>query len=252
MYVIVTALLTFWTVISANEKYGGDWHLECPVTQCKCPEKYATNLPHETDCTKFYKCDWCRPILQDCPVSKVLGYKRLHYNRRLQVCDWPWSAGCISCPIPEHNKCSNENGTISDPNNNCNSCSKENEKISNPDDDCNSYFECVNGVKERHYCRSGTCFSRTCQDCVVNRAGGNCDGSGKNGTCEVGDRKCHDCNCRSFYECKQIQENSNVGWLLSSCEGGLYYNPISKSCDTADIALPLCVKECLNGKNKKY
>lgn len=55
----------------------------CPVVN---PE-YVLHLPHEYDCTKFYKCDWGRAILFDCPAG-------LHFNRDLQVCDWPDSAGC--------------------------------------------------------------------------------------------------------------------------------------------------------------
>lgn len=46
---------------------------------------------------KFYKCDWGMPILFECP-------EELHFNPVLQVCDWPWQAGCdsswIGCPRP--------------------------------------------------------------------------------------------------------------------------------------------------------
>ena len=47
----------------------------------------VTLLPHEYDCTKYYACDWGRAILMPCPDG-------LHFNPRLMVCDWPWSAGC--------------------------------------------------------------------------------------------------------------------------------------------------------------
>lgn len=228
MYVIVIASLALWTVVNANY----DWQLQCPVTQCKCPEKYATNLPHETDCTKFYKCDWCRPVLQKCPLSGIPGYKRLHYNRRLQVCDWPWQAGCANCTKPAVNECSSEN-----------------EKISNPENDCKTYFECKKGKPKLRKCPRGTCFSRTCQDCVENRAGGICGDGPITPTptpppCTEGNRKCHDCNCREYFECKWVGDD--LEWVLQFCEGGLYYNPVEKECQVANIALPICVEKCLH------
>lgn len=44
-------------------------------------------LPHDYDCTKFYKCVGDFAMEQDCPPG-------LHFNPRLEVCDWPWQAGC--------------------------------------------------------------------------------------------------------------------------------------------------------------
>lgn len=231
VYVIAIASLALWTVISANEEHK--WELQCPVTKCSCPEKYATNLPHETDCTKFYKCSWCSPVLQDCPKSEKLGNKRLHYNRRLQVCDWPWQAGCENCTKPEDDKCSSEN-----------------EKISNPDDNCRTYFACKkNGRPKKHTCPEDTCFSRTCQACVEYRKGGRCDDEPISTTtpkppCKKGDRKCHDCNCRSYYQCERINDDE-FGWVYKSCDG-LYFNPVSKECESgAGGALKKCKKICL-------
>ncbi|XP_018373002.1 PREDICTED: uncharacterized protein LOC108767562 isoform X2 [Trachymyrmex cornetzi] len=64
----------------------------------KCPEINPQNetvfIPHESDCTKFYSCHMGvkgKPI--DCPFMDENGNK-LHFNPKLQVCDWPWSAGC--------------------------------------------------------------------------------------------------------------------------------------------------------------
>ncbi|XP_029167384.1 peritrophin-1-like [Nylanderia fulva] len=54
-------------------------------------------LPHSTNCSLFYKCDWGVPMLFECPED-------LHFNPVHQVCDWPWQAGCdsswIGCPRP--------------------------------------------------------------------------------------------------------------------------------------------------------
>ncbi|KAM0737211.1 Peritrophin-1 [Formica fusca] len=54
-------------------------------------------LSHSTNCSLFYKCDWGVPMLFECP-------EELHFNPVLQVCDWPWQAGCdsswVGCPRP--------------------------------------------------------------------------------------------------------------------------------------------------------
>ncbi|XP_032514451.2 peritrophin-1-like [Danaus plexippus] len=44
-------------------------------------------LPHESDCNLFYYCVWGRLVLRQCPAT-------LHFNRVIQVCDWPINAGC--------------------------------------------------------------------------------------------------------------------------------------------------------------
>ncbi|XP_046966642.1 salivary glue protein Sgs-3-like, partial [Vanessa cardui] len=44
-------------------------------------------LPHEENCNQFYYCVWGEKVLRSCPSS-------LHFNRRIQVCDWPHDAGC--------------------------------------------------------------------------------------------------------------------------------------------------------------
>nr|ABP97092.1 antibacterial peptide Cp6 [Copris tripartitus] len=57
-----------------------------------CPsvnEDMATLLPHESDCTKFYKCETGVPIVYDCPPT-------LYFNPVLKVCDFPEEAGCGS------------------------------------------------------------------------------------------------------------------------------------------------------------
>ncbi|NP_001243938.1 insect intestinal mucin precursor [Bombyx mori] len=46
-------------------------------------------LPHEGNCNLFYYCVWGRKVLRHCPST-------LHFNKVIQVCDWPWDAGCAS------------------------------------------------------------------------------------------------------------------------------------------------------------
>ncbi|XP_063382926.1 salivary glue protein Sgs-3-like [Cydia fagiglandana] len=52
-------------------------------------------LPVEGDCNGFYYCVWGELVLRECaPV--------LHFNRELQVCDWPENAGCATS-LNKHN-----------------------------------------------------------------------------------------------------------------------------------------------------
>lgn len=206
--------------VSNEDLYQDDIYTRCPYPE-RFPMNTTTNLPHEYDCTKFYKCDVGKGILQDCPkMTKGDPYTRLHYNRRLQVCDWPWQAGCSKCPGK------NPDGTYPPPS-----------KINYGPDNC-QYYQCING--EAHYgtCNFGTCFSRTCQACVItsNRAGGNCNGdvfpttTRKIVICRDGDTKMHDCNCFEYHICE------NGDWYGKSCTGGLHYSPTQKICLPPDQA----------------
>ncbi|XP_049859408.1 chondroitin proteoglycan-2-like [Schistocerca gregaria] len=66
---------------------------DCPAVG-SCPQNedensIAKHLPHESDCTKFCKCDHGKPVTFDCPAG-------LHFNPTLEVCDYPYRAGCAS------------------------------------------------------------------------------------------------------------------------------------------------------------
>ncbi|XP_018299647.1 probable endochitinase [Mycetomoellerius zeteki] len=60
-------------------------------------DEHLILLPHSTNCSLFYKCDWGKPMLFRCPEG-------MHFNSDLQVCTWPWQGGCnsseIICPRP--------------------------------------------------------------------------------------------------------------------------------------------------------
>jgi len=165
IYVIVITFLGFW---ANNEIIAKENQLEQLILKgfyedgipTRCPYREnitaTTHLPHETDCTKFYKCLWGKTFLIDCPLIEGTPI-RLHYNRHKQICDWPWSADCVYCPLQ------NENGTWPQ------------SKLSHDTQNCSTYYVCINGEKYLRYCPLNTCFSRTCQNCVVNRSDGNCD-----------------------------------------------------------------------------
>jgi hypothetical protein len=220
------------TIASAEENtVQSAWHVHtvCPFPEIS-PHNHTTNLAHENDCSKFYKCFLGRGIVQLCPYMEKGSPARLHYNIFEQVCDWPWRAGCSRCPKKD------EDGNYLPPS-----------KIPHESGDCNLYYDCVDGEAYLRRCSSGTCFSRTCQACIWNSRGGICDDSRPapppspspppspppppppEPICHTGNRKIHDCHCGKYYECFD-----NEDWILQECQGGLHFSPTTLSCLPAD------------------
>merc|ERR1711973_102141 len=57
-------------------------------TVVSCPEDvHDFILPHETDCSKFYKCSWGEPHLYQCPEG-------LWFDPTKDVCNWPDEVDC--------------------------------------------------------------------------------------------------------------------------------------------------------------
>ena len=56
----------------------------CPAVD---PLNYTVLLPNPEDCSSFFSCSNGVPILMHCPDG-------LHFNDKLDVCDWPQDAGC--------------------------------------------------------------------------------------------------------------------------------------------------------------
>jgi len=208
------------SVVNSDQDFSEEVFLDDIPTVCPLPQpnwrNTTTNIPHENNCVLFYKCKLGQGIEQICPLMIEGDPKsRLHYNRRLQVCDWPWQAGCASCPIQY------PNGTFPPP-----------EKINNPANDC-EYLQCENGHALGPFrCQPGTCFSRTCQECVGDRYNGKCNWV--NPLCIEGDRRLHDCYCNFYEECTRI--NGQLHWIQHVCEGGIHFSPTQKRCLPANEA----------------
>ena len=56
-----------------------------------CPpgDEPVTFFPHQSDCTKYYRCIDGIPVAQNCPPGR-------HFNATLNTCDYPETAGCNS------------------------------------------------------------------------------------------------------------------------------------------------------------
>ncbi|XP_070169306.1 uncharacterized protein [Polyergus mexicanus] len=231
IYVTAVAFLASWSVCIANENQQfiqDTGPLDNIVTECPFTDSKNTtiHLAHESDCTKFYTCLAGRRIEQKCPLMwKDDPYKRLHFNRTIQVCDWPWLAGCQDCPELDKNGNYPPESWIAD----------------SDSTNCRGYIICKNGGRQRESCPSDQCFSRTCQRCVKNRENGNCEGGSivtpdtpttpTPRPCKTGNRKAHECDCFKYYQCYDNQD-----WIRSECEGGLHFSPAKEDCLPPDEA----------------
>ncbi|XP_050462868.1 uncharacterized protein LOC126857460 [Cataglyphis hispanica] len=236
IYVITVAFLVSWSVCTAHKSQQfiqetgplDNIVRECPT---KDPVNTTIHLAHENDCTKFYKCFAGRRTEELCPLMwKDDPYKRLHFNRALQVCDWPWQAGCESCLEPDKNGYYPPDFWIAAPNNG----------------DCRRYIICrSDGGQQSGICPSDQCFSRTCQACVRYPEGGSCSGNitptstptqtpkptpTLRPICENNKRRKHECDCSKYYQCENNEE------YVHQCENGQHFSPRGEECKPADEA----------------
>jgi Chitin binding Peritrophin-A domain len=78
MFVKILVSITVFQIASGQEKDP-----RCPPYN----EGLVVHLPHEYDCTKFYKCDWGVPKLFDCRPG-------LHFSVETDRCEYPGDANC--------------------------------------------------------------------------------------------------------------------------------------------------------------
>jgi len=145
-----TATLTRQT--KATETPNGCSKVFCPAQN----GEFAEHLRNPDDCGSFCKCDWGVAIYFACPGG-------LHFNTKLQVCDWPEYAGCegndgdteVSTPVGpnpcEYVRCPAQN---TDP---LTTLSAEN--------DCGSFCECFNGRPIWKQCSPGLHFNEVTALC---------------------------------------------------------------------------------------
>lgn len=77
--IILIALFLFGNVVVFGAAKRDE---RCPLLNTE----FVIYLPHDTDCTLFYKCDWGNRVLFSCPPG-------FNYNPKSEACDWPESAG---------------------------------------------------------------------------------------------------------------------------------------------------------------
>ncbi|KAK9747265.1 Chitin binding Peritrophin-A domain [Popillia japonica] len=193
------------------ERNSCDWaeDTECSVvteevptcdgcSRAKCPainDDYVTFFPHDTDCGKYCMCDWGVAYERPCPAG-------LHWNTKLDVCDWPHSAGCTlgedgGCnaateDTPTENSSTEDSSTDSSTNSTdippissegcenimCPENNKGNVTFFPHEDNCERYCVCNWGNAISMSCPPGLHFNTDLEVCD-NIGSANCDISGE-------------------------------------------------------------------------
>ncbi|KAJ8968909.1 hypothetical protein NQ314_002050 [Rhamnusium bicolor] len=126
---------------------------KCPVLK---EPPFTINIPHETECGKFYICQKHKKIEMSCPSF-------LEFNPKIQICDWPQKANCslrskIVQPDPE---CFTWESTKPG--------KEESECIEDQhlphETNCNQFYRCVYGQKVLKTCQHNMFFNAELGDC---------------------------------------------------------------------------------------
>ncbi|XP_037572817.1 peritrophin-1 [Dermacentor silvarum] len=89
--VMVPVFVAFVVTVVGISAVNAEELVLCPVVDDKGVN--ATLLPNPYNCSTFYLCSQGVPELIECP-------RALHFNRKLNVCDFPWRAACVELELP--------------------------------------------------------------------------------------------------------------------------------------------------------
>ncbi|KAG8181143.1 hypothetical protein JTE90_002503, partial [Oedothorax gibbosus] len=122
-------------------------------------------LPHPSDCGKFFTCDHGVAHPTNC-------HKGLHFNAKVQACDYPETAGCKSdvSEVPQERDGGEKNNAL---------CPSEKTKhpVYKPHPtDCGKFYVCDGGEPHLKVCQKGLHFNPKIQTCDYPRNAG-CDSS---------------------------------------------------------------------------
>ncbi|XP_044261534.1 probable chitinase 10 isoform X2 [Tribolium madens] len=206
---------------------------ECPWPD---PLNYTVHLPHETDCTKFYKCDHGKKVEFDCPND-------LHFNPDLEVCDWPENAGCED---PNPGPCPSEDTDEPQPEPEPTSPSDLDPECPWPDPlnytvhlphetDCTKFYKCDNGKKVEFDCPNDLHFNPKLEVCDWPE-----DAGCENQSIQCPDTQCQDTtlylpvlgNQRKYIRCVGGVE------VINTCPGGLVFDKNLATCNLEHLVVP--------------
>ncbi|XP_063391611.1 peritrophin-1-like isoform X1 [Cydia fagiglandana] len=185
------------------------------------------NIPHETDCSKFYTCAHGVPVLQTCPDGT-------HFSPMHLVCQDPVFAGCDNtlpalCPdwslLPRPHP-----------------------------DDCSKFIVCQYGTVHEFDCPEGLEFNAELLECVW-PAESNCnvsqastekpqtessqDGAGENGDEQDGESEVGDCqqgDLSKHEDCSKYNVCNGGVQVAMDCPAGLQWNSELSFCDWPESA----------------
>lgn len=133
---------TAWDSIG-EKKCSSDALRHCEGIACVRGMHY----PHEDDCSKFYKCDHNRLILQNCPPNK-------YWDIRLNTC----TADRDRCEMARRMRADDpEEPQVL-------TCEVEGEMFAS-DADCGKYYVCEHNLLKERICPGGTLYDATTEMC---------------------------------------------------------------------------------------
>ncbi|GBO29057.1 Peritrophin-1, partial [Araneus ventricosus] len=205
---------------------------EIPKVNCPLGKDGKPSLmPHETDCRKFYSCNKGFPHLLACQSG-------LHFNPKLQACDYPENAGCetgVPKKEPKGKVIKDDISVV------CSSVSKGKTVMVPHPGDCSKFVVCDSGAAHQKSCPAGLHFSTALQACDY-PSKVQCDKMGVLRSVGVPSAFCPEVNGKIaiFY---RHASNCSVYYLCSNglayefvCPAGLHFNLRQKKCDYEDNA----------------
>lgn len=222
------------------------------ITTPRCPDdnNTPTYYPHDSDCHKFYQCDWGKLVEHECPLDN--NGERLVFNPILNVCDWYDSAvaaGAICSSTPTSSTSTPTPATRSTPstitttpNITSGECPEDNSyyhSFPHPTD-CTKFYVCDWGTPILKDCPAGLHFNPVLMVCDWPNVAG-CGSGGTPSTpttptttseavcsCPKDDKyyACpHEDDCTRCYICELGLQ------VLHECKDGLFYNKETMKCD---------------------
>ncbi|GFU97803.1 chondroitin proteoglycan 2 [Trichonephila clavipes] len=179
-------------------------------TNFTCPTRFGI-YPDSKNCNKFYHCSHWTEYHKTCPSN-------LHFNPGLQVCDWPYRAGCersSSTTITVKSTTTSKPVTNNDTYCDCDSC-----ELPIPEN-CNSYILCIDRKVIPISCGSELNF---------NPMTGTCDWE-ENVQCEE-NIQCPEPTGRFPYphSCTHIMDCKNSEMTIKKCPESMTYDAIAETC----------------------
>lgn len=198
-------------------------------------------FPHDSDCSKFFKCSHGEVYEMDCPTG-------LYFNQNKNQCDWPGNVNCTSGTPGEggdskEESSSSENET-SNETDTCPSFGEDPERdvLLPHESDCSKFYKCSHGQKHEVSCADDLYFNPSKKVCDwpenVNCTNKNKDDSKGNKNNESGNG-CpsdaedpegdvllpHETDCSKFYICSHGEK------VEMNCPESLHFNPDENYCD---------------------
>lgn len=238
---------------------------DCPFPD---PLNYTVHLPHEWDCTKFYKCDHGFKVLFECPPTT-------YFSETLEVCVHPEQSGCTN-GFPEGEEPEPSAPQPSEPQQPQPSEPEEPEAPQQPpngvdpdcpypdplnytvhlpyESNCSKFYKCDNGKKVEFDCPPGLYFSPSLEVCVwpsesgCSNDGGGTGGeepqpsepsdpeepqepaNGGNSECPFPDPLNYTVHLPHESDCSKFYKCDNGKKVEFDCPPGLYFSPSLEAC----------------------